>query len=115
MSFVGSATSTVAPVKSTLPVAVISVAPEIAPVLVIPPSLLSMLLELTLPTASTVKPVIVMVPIVKSPFPSILVTPAIAPVLVIPPSLLSMLLELTLPVASTEKPVIVMVAGAKSP
>ena len=56
-----------------------------------------------------------MVPIVKSPFPSILVTPAIAPVLVIPPSLLSMLLELILPVASTEKPVIVMVAGAKSP
>ena len=74
-----------------------------------------MLLELTLPRSSTENPVIVMVPIVKSPFPSISVAPDIAPVLVIPPSLLSILLELTLPVASTEKPAIVMVPVAKSP
>ena len=115
LSFVGSATSTVAPVKSTLPVAVISVAPEIAPVLVIPPSLLSMLLELTLPTASTVKPVIVMVPIFKSPVPSISVAPEIAPVFVIPPLVLFIDFVTVSPSASTEKPAIVMVPVAKSP
>ena len=67
----------VAPV--TVPDAVTLVAPLIAPVFVIPPSVLSIDLVTTSPSASTLNPVIVIVPIVKSPEPSIDVAPLIAP------------------------------------
>ena len=77
--------------------------------------MLSKLKALTAPEASTEKPVIVIVPIDKSPLPVISVASVIAPVLVIPPSLLFILLETTSPSASTEKPVIVIVPIVKSP
>ena len=67
----------VAPV--TVPDAVTLVAPLIAPVFVIPPSVLSIDLVTTSPSASTLNPVIVIVPIVKSPEPSIDVAPLMAP------------------------------------
>ena len=82
------------------------VAPAIGPVLLRPPTCKSQppknveaapaltpaeaesVLPTVSPSASTVKPDIVIVPIVRSPEPSTLVAPAIAPALVIPPLLL---------------------------
>ena len=59
--------------------ALIVVAPAIVPALVIPPLELFNDLVTVSPSASTEKPVIVIVPIVKSPLASILVAPDKAP------------------------------------
>ena len=126
------------------PLAVTVVAPDIAPAFVIPPLVLSSDFEVTSPSASTPKPVIVTVPMVKSPDPSTFVAPVkapeanvavpsvkeppvtaplavtvvapdIAPAFVIPPLVLSSDFEVTSPSASTPKPVIVTVPMVKSP
>ena len=55
------------------------VAPEIAPALVMPPLVLFKDFDTTSPSASTLKPIIVTVPMVKSPDPSMLVAPDKAP------------------------------------
>ena len=64
------------------------VAPAIAPVLDIPPLVAFKDLTTVSPSASTLNPVIVIVPIVKSPLPSIFVAPEIALALVIPVSVI---------------------------
>ena len=108
-----------------------------------PPLVLFNDFDTTSPSASTEKPVIVTVPIVKSPEPStfvaperapdanvavpsvneppvmapdalIVVAPAIEPVFVMPPLVLFNDLDTTSPSASTEKPVIVIVPAVKS-
>ena len=61
------------------PDALIVVAPEIAPAKVIPPDEAFNDLTTVSPSASTVNPGIVIVPIVKSPVPSIDVAPVIVP------------------------------------
>ena len=61
------------------PEALIVVAPDIGPVFVMPPVVLFNDLVTVSPSASTLNPVIVIVPMVRSPEPSILVAPDKAP------------------------------------